>query len=440
MHSETLSPPHALGRLGRDLWTPLLIALGVRFLLLFLRAEPSWDGVIYARAAVQLARGEGYTLCILAEGNTPVPTAFYPVGFPAVLSVVRMLGGGYFADRLLQTAATTLLVPLSYLFARRLGGRATGVSAAFIAALWPGGILLSATWLAEPVFALGVGTALLPLLYARRRTRTRAVVLAGLGLGVMAYVRPSSLPIACSVGLSLGYVWLRRRRPMTRALGACAGAALFAALACVPLAPWALRNQRALGAPVLVSTNGGVNLLIGALGDGSFSSIDPNDPCKKAPLREAERDRCYARRARQMIAADPVAWVGRSLVKLAHTFGHDSAPAQCLSEGFRGSPGARNTVRLWSLGLCRLSWLLLLSAALTGTAKLIRRPLSSVTALLLAPIVAIASLHMVYLGGDRYHAAVAPMLSALAGSAVARHRSKVRSSDTLPQARLNLSG
>jgi hypothetical protein len=43
---------------------------------------------------------------------------------------------------------------------------------------------------------------------------------------------------------------------------------------------------------------------------------------------------------------------------------------------------------------------------------------------LLTPIAALAGLHMVYLGGDRYHAAVAPMLMALAGIALARRRDR----------------
>src|SRR6201999_3615689 len=129
-----------------------------RALLLFcVSVAPSWDGVIYVRAAQQLAAGEGYTLRILSETNAPLPTAFYPVGFPAVLAGVRLLGGGLRADRWLQVAASSALVPLAYFFARRARHRRAGRAAAWAAALWPAGIFLSSTWLAEPVFALGVG-------------------------------------------------------------------------------------------------------------------------------------------------------------------------------------------------------------------------------------------------------------------------------------------
>jgi hypothetical protein len=40
----------------------------------------------------------------------------------------------------------------------------------------------------------------------------------------------------------------------------------------------------------------------------------------------------------------------------------------------------------------------------------------------LAPILALALIHFVYIGGDRYHVAVAPMILALAGVALAAVR------------------
>lgn len=381
---------------------------------------PTWDGVIYVRAAEQLARGEGYTLRILAEANRALPTAFYPVGFPAVLAGIRLLGGGLLSDRLMQIAASTLLVPLAYLFARRARSASAGRAAAWLTALWPGGIFLSATWLAEPLFALGVGVALLPLAYVRRRRRLWALAFAALLLGVLAYVRPTALPIAGLLGLALGYAWLRARPLHVRIGGALALAGLTLALACVPLVPWAARNARLLGAPILVSTNGGVNLLLGARGDGSFATLDPQEECKVAPLREVERDRCYKRRAVTAITADPLAWMGRGMIKLAHTFGHDSAPAQCFGEGLQLGAEAQTTWRLCALGLCRLAWLVLLSAAFAGGRFVLRHGTGSMRAILFAPIVAIAVLHATYLGGDRYHAAVAPMILALSGVALKR--------------------
>lgn len=406
-----------------DLVLPLSVALLLRLALLVLApVAPSWDGVIYVRAAEQLAAGAGYTLRILHEGNNAVATAFYPVGFPAVLAAVRWLGGGLLADRFLQVLSSSAIVPLSYLFARRAHTRRAGRAAAWASALWPGGILLSSTWLAEPVFALGVGLALLPLAYARRRQRSRALAIASLGLGLSAYLRSSSLPIAGLLGLLLGYAWFARDALPRRVLKSVALAAALGTLALAPLAPWALRNARLLGAPVMVSTNGGVNLLLGTRGDGGFSPIAAGERCKSDPLREVDRDRCYQRRAIEAIVADPLSWVARGLLKLAHTYGHESAPAQCFGEGLRLPAAQAEAWRLWALALCRLGWLVLLPAAMLGASIVARRGSPVMRAVLFAPVLAIAGLHMVYLGGDRYHPAAAPVLLALAGIALARPR------------------
>ncbi|MEY4508830.1 MAG: hypothetical protein RLZZ450_952 [Pseudomonadota bacterium] len=406
---------------------PLAVALALRCALLAVPAVPSWDGVIYVRAAEQLAAGMGYTLRILSEANKAAPTAFYPVGFPAVLAAVRWLGGSLLADRWLQVLASVGIVPIAYLFARRAYARSAGRAAAWATALWPGGIFLSATWLAEPLFALGVGLALLPLSYARRRQRPGALVIAALGLGTVAYLRSSSLPMATLLGAALGFFWWQRLALPRRALAAGALAVALTALACAPLAPWAWRNQRLLGAPVLVSTNGGVNLLLGARGDGSFATIAPDEECKTSPLREVARDTCYQRRAVALIADEPLTWLARGVLKLVHTFGHESAAAQCFGEGLMLPADRANAWRLWALGLCRLSWLALLIAAGAGASVVVRRSGGTLKAILFTPVLAIAGLHSVYLGGDRYHAAVAPMLMALAGIGFAVWRKRNRS-------------
>lgn len=439
-----LQPSVPLASRGRGFWrdlaAPLTVALAVRLLLLVVApTEPTWDGVIYVRAAEQLARGEGYTLRILAEDNPAHPTAFYPVGFPALLALVRLLGGGLLADGVLQAFCCTALVPIAYLFARRAQSRRAGRWAAWLSALWPGGIFLSSTWLAEPAFALGAGIALLPLAYARRRARPRALVIAALGLGAVAYLRASALPMVGCLGLALGYGWPRGRPIAKRALAGAALAVALVAIACLPLAPWAQRNAKLLGAPVLVSTNGGVNLLLGARGDGNYASVGPHEYCKTAPLREVQRNACYQRQALALIASDPLGFGARALLKLAHTFGHDSAPAQCFSEGLTSlAAGPRETLRLWALGLCRVSWLFILAAALAGGRAVLTRAPVVMRAVLLTPIAALAGLHMVYLGGDRYHAAVAPMVMALAGIALARPRASapaLRRSDAPSQER-----
>lgn len=399
----------------------LAVALALRVAVVAaVPARPAWDGVIYARAAGQLARGEGYTQRSLDEEAPARPTAFYPVGYPAVLAALRMAGFGARLDLWLQALAGVALVPVGWALGRRLGGRRAGRYAAWLLALWPGGVLLSASYLAEPLFALGAGLALLPLAYARRRQRLGALCVAGVALGFVAYLRPAALPMAALAGLGLGALrvraaWGRGWAARARA-AATAGAAgaLALGLAAAPLAPWAARNAHALGAPVLVSTNGGVNLLLGTFGEGGYGAIPPAEDCPHGQ-REVERDRCRQARALARIAADPFAWLARGALKLVDTFGHESAPAYYLRDALRLSPEAEARAVLPLLALCRLGWIPALLGALAGAAALRGRRLGAAHVAVLAPPAALAALHFVYIGGDRYHAAVMPMIAALAG-------------------------
>jgi hypothetical protein len=202
---------------------------------------------------------------------------------------------------------------------------------------------------------------------------------------------------------------------------------LIPALALVPLAPWMLRNARTLGAPVLVSTNGGVNLLLGTVGEGSYGAVPPEVDCPHG-MRELARDRCRQEHALARIATDPLGWLARGALKLADTFGHESAPAYYVAETL-GHPGPRRERALLGLlAISRVAWLALLALAIVGAAALWRTrrtndARSALAALLLvAPIAALAALHFLYIGGDRYHAGVMPMIGALAGIGAATLR------------------
>ena len=97
----------------RDLAGPIAVAFVLRLLLLLVPVAPAWDGTIYERGGVQIAAGEGYTVRIFDPNSKPHATAFYPVGYPAVVAAIRRIGGGRFADRIFQSSATLLLVPIS---------------------------------------------------------------------------------------------------------------------------------------------------------------------------------------------------------------------------------------------------------------------------------------------------------------------------------------
>jgi 4-amino-4-deoxy-L-arabinose transferase-like glycosyltransferase len=412
--------------LSRGLLAPTLVTLGIRVALAAaLPVAPVWDGEIYARAADELARGEGYTRHAIDPAQGAEPTAFYPVGLPAALAPLRWVAGGRGLDLAAQILFGTLLVPVAGMLGRRAGGARVGRASAWIVALWPGGILLSLSWMSEPLFSLVVACAVLALVSTRRARRPRGVVLAAVLLGLAAHVRPTALPVLAV--LVAGVAWTERRR----ASHVLRHVVLAALVALAVLAPWSVRNVLALGRPALVSTNGGSNLLLGTLGEGRYGPIPPELDCSAART-EPERDGCRTEQALVRIADAPLDHAARALLKLSHTFGHESGPAEAWAAAIDAGPRTRQSARLWALGLSRIAWLGLLASALAGAALALARGLRAVDAALLAPPLAIALLHAAVLGGDRYHApAVATMavLSAEALSALSRLVRARRGSD-----------
>lgn len=437
--ADTAAPPR--GRptvrrwIARALSAPIAIALVLRLgLAVAAPVRPVWDGVIYARGADFLAHGLGFTRTVLDPDQPAEATAFYPVGFPAMLAPLRWLRAGRGLDLAAQSLAGTLLVLGAGVLGRRAGGPRVARGAAWLVALWPGGILLSASWLSEPFFALFVVAAALVVGYARRRTTLRATAIAALILGAGAYVRPTAMPILVSCTLGLAWWSVRpwgasassrsARPPLARGLVVGAHAALAIGIASTLLAPWTARNALALDGPALVSTNGGANLLVGTRREGDYAPIPEGLDCRGA-LPEVARDRCRAELALGRIAEAPLDWLARGVLKTTHTFGHESAPAQAFARALRvpverrGEKRAWRSAALWALALERGFWVPFLAAALAGAVIVVRgRRAGTATIALLAPIAGLAALHFVFLGGDRYHAPVVPMLAVLAAIAL----------------------
>jgi 4-amino-4-deoxy-L-arabinose transferase-like glycosyltransferase len=386
----------------RGFWRPVLFAALVRLALFAaLPTVPVWDGVIYERAGARLAAGEGFTRAVLAEGQPEIPTAFFPVGFPAVLSVLRAAGAGRSGDLALQVLAGIALVPLVGLLGRRLGGARAGRHAAWWVALWPGGIFYSLSWMSEPIFALLSTSAVVLLAFGRRARRERRFVAAAVLLALAAYVRPVAVPILAILALMDAAFESRPLRAFARRAG------IAAVIVTAIHLPWMLRNQAELGAPAFVSTNGGANLLLGTLGEGHFGEIPADVDCSP-DLPEIAKDRCRSARAWARMREAPEEILPRALLKLTHTFGHESAPAYGWARSI--PPRAAERAELWALASSRVFWLALLAAAAWGAQG--RR--GRVFWLNACPILGVALLHAVVLGGDRYHAPAAPMLCVLA--------------------------
>jgi tetratricopeptide (TPR) repeat protein len=244
---------------------------------------------------------------------------FRPPGYPFFLALVYRLTGGRPAPaHLAQFALGVLNVALAFRFARRrFGATAAAIAAALAATYWVF-LYYEGEWL-EP--ALLVTLTWLLLLALDRWLETRKEILlicAGLALGASALVRPNALFLLPAA--AAWTVWILHPprwwgREAQRAL------ALLATGALLMVAPVALRNALVGRDAVLISSNGGINLLLGqdreAVADhasdatGNWSCFDYPAMMAQAsaeagrPLKASETSARYARQARELMLRRP---------------------------------------------------------------------------------------------------------------------------------------
>ena len=254
----------------------LLVIVGVAFVVrlawVLYAARPTkglQDPALYLFFARQIAGGEGYALL----GGEP--TAYYPVGYPAVLGAVFWLidhtpipNDYEMAAGVLNLVLGTATVALVFDVARRLFDNRVGLVSAAVLAVFPNLVFHTAVALTETLFNFLVMAALLVLVSASWRDRAigwRRLAVFGVLLALSAFVRPISLffvPVLLVVWLVAGWSW----RPALRQL------AIVCVAVAVVIAPWTIRNIVVMNSPVVMSTNIGDNLCMSrhAGGTGAF--------------------------------------------------------------------------------------------------------------------------------------------------------------------------
>lgn len=451
----------ALPRLATALW-----AYG--------RVPPHADGTFYHAFARRLSEGAGYTW--LWPDGAVTNAAHYPVGYPAFVAAGYALFGpepgvAMVLGALLQSFAAVAM----WRFLSGELGRRAGLFGGLGFALHPGLIAYTPALMTEGVtaslLALALGVASAASRSRSSQARWGYVLALAVVTAAATYVRPQSLlfaPVFGALAAGSGGLGEPRARRLSRALGsALALSALVAAL----VAPWTLRNCRAMGRCALVSVNGGWNLAIGAnqRARGTWAELEVPPACREV-YDEAEKDACFGREARRSIAEAPGAWLALAPAKLAATFDYGgagpwylraaapehvseeaklrvaavafvferlllalglAATARALAARVHGAPAwlGRAALGLGVLGLVPAGWigtvLLGLGALGLGLAQRSgeRDGRGEVAALAAAAIILLtAVVHVVFFGSGRYALPVAPAFVALASLLFADRR------------------
>jgi 4-amino-4-deoxy-L-arabinose transferase-like glycosyltransferase len=225
------------------------------------------DAAAYHLLSVNLADGRGYIRPFDdALLGLERPTAEYPPLFPAVLALPAWVGADGVEDQRVFLAfvgaGTVVLVGL---LGRRVGGRAAGLTAASLAALYPMLFQSEGTLMAEALYAPLVTASLLLAYRALDRPGPRSFAALGLALGLAALTRAEGLLLAFVLVVPL---CARLREVDASRRVRFALVALGAAL--VVIAPWTIRNALRLDAFVPISNNA-ATLIDGASCDATYA-------------------------------------------------------------------------------------------------------------------------------------------------------------------------
>lgn len=395
----------------------LLLAIALRLgVILAFPITPRTDSFWYLERGREIAAGMGYQ-----EGG--FPTAFWPVGYPALVGLATWLFGptllGPILFNLIAQGATILLI---LWLARRLGaGEGAARVAALLYALYPAHIAYSGDTAAETT-ATAVMLAGIALVVKGRRRIGWALV-GGLVLGLAMLMRPQMMLFPPFL---VGALWLARGVEWRRALVLLA---LIVAGMTVAVAPWTMRNQALLGAPVLVSTNGGIALQAGAndLADGGYFQIEKSPlwaqvgiPFADRVERQVEIDRRLKAMATGWIGDHPVRWGLLGVRKMALLWLKDS-------DGFWSLDASHpERATLWKVlqGLNQLFYMAVLALALIGTTRAARAAWRGRKGaeMLVAAVVPVfcTVLAFGFTGQTRYHYPAMPFVMILAAWMIAR--------------------
>ncbi|MDY7009930.1 MAG: glycosyltransferase family 39 protein [Planctomycetota bacterium] len=336
-------------------------------------------------------------------------SAIYPPGDRFMDTAVKFLLGN--SPPLTTILYVSVMVTFACWMVYRLGSMALGETAGRLAGLL---LCILPSWLlyGNLEYDLLLGTLLLLLTYmffARPPAAHKWWYLAlyGLVLGFSCLVKPicQLFPVVAFV------IYLATRSRFVRAIKKTAVITVFMLAA---IAPWTIRNYRALGKFVFISTNLGVILYTANndQADGREMMIYPLPSDKD----EVEWDRRLKREARQWIMDNPRQFLKLTAYRVGWLWGSDSSFVSTnLHE--KVSPLGMSAAR----GIVQVFYIALVMVWVWGLFIFRREVIGSVISLTcLAPIMYIWGLHLVCQAHGQHHLPVLPFMIILVGGILVR--------------------
>ncbi len=402
------------------------------------------DGGVYARLAARIAHGD-----VLLRGEGPVP---YFVS-PLYAYFLAACGASFPVARVVQILLGTAAVALVFLTARRLFGERAALPAGILFALagvvtFHEVVILQAaldpflTALFLYLLALGITEEEEKISLKVKRGGERAsgaahwgtFVAAGAAGGLLALNRPNAL--LCVAAVAAAFFLFLFKENLLRRVGIVAAFVGGTALA---IAPFTLRNLVVSHEPVLISSHGGLNFLVGngPGATGVYRAIPGITPDIGGQARDAKKvaeaaegrelstrevSSHFAREALHWIRTNPGAAFSLFLRKIRYSLSGDEAPLNFSYPWYRDHS---LVLKLLCVGpgllvpLAGAGFVL----ALFASAGASRRALLVWSTFVPAYVLAVA----VFFVATRYRLPLLVALAPLAGAAVARLPEALRS-------------
>jgi len=384
--------------------------------VLWAPGEPAADGIFYRAYGEHIARGWGY---VDLDGS---PVVRWMPGWPLLLGgLYRVFGSGTLVAGLANAVCDAATAALVAALGARLFRRRVGLVAGGLYACWPGMIFLCASHMSELLFnLLLVGTLLLTVSACGAETRRTARFAAvGLCLGVAALVKAEPLIVAPAILLTL---WLTRRGGADFLRASAAVLLVTAAV----LAPWTMRNYLEFDRFLPTAASGGIGVYLanhpGATGGQDLRAnraLQQRFRRENAAMTAIARNDAGWRDAWAFVRANPGEELRIVANKLRLTYLGDARGAKLArglgpEESWHLGTDTWRLLRLVSDGY----WFAMLGLALVGFTTLRAWKPTAAPLLLLGVLAPWFCLHLVLLGGPRYHVPQIPALAILAACGI----------------------
>ena len=226
------------------------------------------DQFYYSLAADALSKGDGFVspwhdvslaLGLVEVGSGPAHAADHPPLTAIVAAPASLLPGGrgdhLFEQRFIMCLVGAATIVMVGLLGRQVAGRAVGLIAAGIAAVYPAFWINDGLVMAESLTVLLIAGTLWTGLRYRTSPSGRLAIQLGAWIGFAALARAESLMLVVLLMVPLVLLSHSRWREWFRAL------VVSGALTALVISPWVIPNLVRFDEPVLMSTNDGITLI-----------------------------------------------------------------------------------------------------------------------------------------------------------------------------------